>query len=313
VGVGDLSGWTPVRARARDGELLVEWRWLDNTPFREPFFADTVQRALERPFTLLFPRETTIDEVAGLDPGLEPNGFILHLSRCGSTLVTQMLAAVPEFLVLSEPQLVNDVLRAPADDDERVRRLRLAIGALGRRRSGDERGYVLKLDAWATHDLPLLRRAFPATPWLFLSRDPLEVLVSHRRQAGMQMLPGVVPAELFGLDLASATTMPFEEYGAFVLGAVCRQALEHQDERGLFLDYRDLPGAVCGRILDWFGLPADDAARAAMAAASRRDAKNPTRAFSDDTAAKAQAATPELRAAVDRWARPAYEALPGAS
>jgi hypothetical protein len=293
--------------------VIVEWRWLDNAPFREPFFADTVQQALERPFTLLFPRETTIDELGELEPGLEPNGFILHMSRCGSTLVTQMLAADPTFLVLSEPLLVNDVLRAPGTADERVRRLRLAVRALGRRRSGEERGYVLKLDAWATHDLPLLRRAFPAVPWLFLSRDPLDVLVSHRRRAGMQMLPTVVAPELFGLDLVSAASMSFEEYGAFVLGATCHQALVHRDERALFLDYHELPGAVFERILDWFGLDCDTVDRAAMEAASRRDAKNPTRPFTDDRAAKAQAATPELRTAVERWARPAYEALLGAS
>jgi hypothetical protein len=56
----ELTGWTPVRARPRDGDVVVEWRWLDNAPSREPFFANTVQLALERPFTLLFPRETTI-------------------------------------------------------------------------------------------------------------------------------------------------------------------------------------------------------------------------------------------------------------
>jgi hypothetical protein len=299
----------PVRARPQNGELVVEWRWLDGAPFREPFFADTVQRALERPFTLLFPRETTIGELAELEPGLEPDGFILHLSRCGSTLVTQMLAAVPEHLVLSEPQLVNDVLRVPGTDEERAGRLRLAVGALGRRRRGDERAFVLKLDAWATHDLPVIRLAFPTTPWLFLARDPLEVLISHRRQPGMQMLPGVVPPELFGLDLLSAVAMPFELYGAAVLGATCRQALAGRDEQALFLDYGELPAAVLDRILGWFGLECSDAERAAMLAASRRDAKEPSKTFADDTAAKAQAATPELRAAVDRLARPAYEAL----
>ena len=306
MGVAALDGWTPVRARPRDGELVVEWRWLDNAPFREPFFADTVQLALERPFTLLFPRETTIEQLAELEPGLEPDGFILHLSRCGSTLVTQMLAAVPEFLVLSEPQLVNDILRAPAADDERVRRLRLAIGALGRRRSGAERAYVLKLDPWATNDLPLLRRAFPDTPWLFLARDPLDVLVSHRRQTGMNMLPTVVSPELFGIDLVAATAMPFEEYGARVLGATCSQALAYRDERALFLDYEDLPCAVFEHVLDWFGLAAGVAERAAMDVASRRDAWNPSRPFSRDAA---QAPLPALRAAVDRWARPAYDEL----
>jgi hypothetical protein len=308
-----VIGWTPVRARPREGELVVEWRWLDNAPFREPFFSDTVQLALERPFTLLFPRETRIDELAVGEPGVEPNGFIFHMSRCGSTLVTQMLAAVPEFLVLSEPLLVNDVLRAPASDDERIRRVQLAVAALGRRRSGRERAYVLKLDGWATHDLPLIRRAFPETPWIFLSREPVEVLVSHRRQSGMQMLPAVVAPELFGLDLASAATMPFEDYGARVLGAICRQALAHRDERALFLDYRELPAAVFDRVIAWFGVACTDADRVAMEAATRRDAKVPSRMFVDDTRAKAEAATRELRAAVDRWARPAYEELRTAS
>ena len=306
----NLRGWVPVRARQSAGGLVVEWRWIGDAPFREPFFAEMVQSALVHPFSLLFPRDTTLDELEDLEPGLEPSGFVLHMSRCGSTLLTQMLATVPEFLVLSEPQLVNDVLRPSGSEEERARRLRLAVAALGRRRTSSERGYVLKLDPWATADLPVFRRAFPETPWLFLSRDPAEVLVSHRRQAGMQMLPTVVPPELFGLDLASALTMSFEEYGARGLGAICRQALGDRDEHALFLDYTELPGAV-DRVLDWFGLDCSPAERAAMEAVTRRDAKVPSRVFEPDTRAKADAATPELRAAVDEWARPAYDALRG--
>jgi hypothetical protein len=232
------------------------------------------------------------------------------MSRCGSTLVTQMLAAVPDFRVLSEPQLVNDVLRPPGTDEERARRLRLAVGALGQR-TGNERGYVLKLDPWATVDLPVIRRAFPETPWLFLSRDPAEVLVSQRRQAGMQMLPTVVSAELFSLDMVTAATMSFETYGAIVLGAICRQAATNRDEHALFLDYRQLPGAVVHTVLDWFGLDCTADERAAMQAVTARDAKDPSRPFVPDIRAKTEAATPELRAAVNEWARPAYETLRG--
>ncbi len=54
----DTTGWVPVRARPRKGELMVEWRWLGDTRFREPFFVETVQLALELPFALLIPRET---------------------------------------------------------------------------------------------------------------------------------------------------------------------------------------------------------------------------------------------------------------
>jgi hypothetical protein len=185
------------------------------------------------------------------------------------------------------------------------------VSALGRPRSGAERAYILKLDAWAIHDLPLIRRAFPETPWLFLSRDPLEVLVSHARQRGMQMLPIVVPPELFGIDPAAAVAVPFEEYGALVLGAISRDALARRDNRALFVDYRELPGAVFDLILDWFGVEPTPDDRARMEAAALRNAKVPAEIFVADATTKAEAATPEQRAAVDRWARPAYEDLRG--
>jgi hypothetical protein len=292
---------------------MVEWRWLGTAEFREPFFVETVQLALNLPFALLFPRETSIDTLGDLEPGPEPNGFILHMSRCGSTLVTQMLSAVPEHLVISEPLLVNDVLRFPGTDDERARRLRLVVGALGSACSGGGRGYVLKLDPWLTHDLPVIRRAFPKTPWLFVSRDPVEVLVSHMRQPGVQMFPNVVPPELFGLDLVSAAPLSFEEYGAIGLGAICRDALAARDEHALFLDYGDLPDAVFDQVLDWFQLDCDADARAAMEAASHRDAKLPSRPFIADSAAKRREVTPEMRNAIERWAAPAYRELSSGS
>jgi hypothetical protein len=52
------------------------------------------------------------------------------------------------------------------------------VAALGQARAGETRLF-LKLDCWHMRDLPLFRRAFPNTPWVFLYRDPVEVLVSH--------------------------------------------------------------------------------------------------------------------------------------
>lgn len=290
-----------MRARPRGSALSVEWRWLGAAAFREPFFLETVQLALERPYSLLFPRETAVDTLAEVDPGLAPSGFVLHMSRCGSTLVTQMLAASPRILALSEPPLPDDVVRATADEDERAHRFRLAVRALGRRES---EAYVVKLAPWATTYLPTIRRAFPETPWLFIGRDPAAVLASNLRQVGRHMLPSVVPPALFGIDAGAAATMGAIEYGARVLGAICRDAREARDERALFLDYRELPGAI-DSVLDHFGIAVDDEEHAAMERAGRRDAKVPSRAFEP----RELPTTAELRAAVDRWARPAYEAL----
>lgn len=298
-----LAGWTPVRLNG-DSEPQVEWRWLGDVRFRQPFFIQTVEEAVRRPFSLLFPQETPIETLAELDPGPSPSGLILHVSRCGSTLVTQMLATDPARLVLSEPLPVDGVLRAPASVGERARWLRLVVGALGK--AGDtEDGYVLKLDAWAACDLAVVRTAFPNTPWVFVHRDPLEVLASHMRQRGAHMVPGALAPELFGVDRAMLEAMQPEEYMARVFAAICSGALAHRDEHALFLDYRALPGAV-DEILDWFGLDANDAERERMNTVTHLNAKNPQLPFTPDPAAAADVSV-ALQEAIDRWARPVYE------
>jgi hypothetical protein len=304
----NLDGWTPIRVHWRD-EPAVEWCWMDGMTFSDPFFVQTVERAFTTPFSLLFRRETPIDVLDALEPGLEPSGFVFHVSRCGSTLVSGMLAAVPQHLVLSEPLPVDDVLRADAPEDDKVKWLRWMVSALGRKRRGDERAYVLKLDAWSACSLGTVRRAFPDVPWVFLFREPVEVLVSQLRQRGAHMVPGALDPRLFGLDLESIAQMPPEEYCARVLAAICRSALEHRDDQALFLDYRELPGAVFDRILDAFGLECDEPERAEMAKAAGFDAKNPHLFFSDDREAKEREASPALREAADRWVRPLYEEL----
>ena len=298
-----LGGWVPIRVHDR-GEPTVEWCWFDTLAFEEPAFVQTVERALRRPFSLLFRRETPIDALAGLEPGLPPSGFVLHGSRCGSTLVSGMLSAMPaRHLVLAEPPPVDQVLRMEAGEEEQVRRLRLVVSALGRPRNG-ERAYVLKLDAWSTCSLGTLRRAFPEVPWVFLFREPVEVLASHLRQRGAHMVPGAIDPGLFGFEPGEIERIPPEEYCARVLAAIYRSALEHRDG-GVFVDYRDLPGGVADRIAPAFGLVLDAADRATLDERAQLDSKNPQLLF----APRPPEAPPALREAADRWVRPLYEEL----
>src|SRR5215210_2699382 len=208
--VAGLDGWTPIRVHERP-EPVVEWCWMDGLTFDEPFFVQTVERALRTPFSLLFRQETSIALLDALAPGLQPSGFLLHGSRCGSTLVARMLAAQGESLVLSEPPPVDHVLRARGSEAERVRWLRGIVSALGRPRHGGERTYVLKLDAWAVCNLATLRRAFPDVPWVFVFREPLQVLVSQFRQRGAHMVPGALEPGLFGLEREAIMRMAPEE------------------------------------------------------------------------------------------------------
>ena len=83
-------------------------------------------------------------------------------------------------------------------------------------------------------DLPLIRAAFPAVPWIFLYRNPVEVLVSHSRRRGAHVIPGVlsVPPDL-------DQPMPLVEYAARVLARICEAALDVlPDPLATFADYR---------------------------------------------------------------------------
>src|SRR4029077_6493953 len=156
---------------------------------------------------------------------LEPSGFIFHMSRCGSTLVSQMLAALPSNIVVSEASPIDTVVQAgrwrrDLSEDRQARWLPPIIGALGQKRTGSEQHYFIKLDCWHTLALPLFRRAFPAVPWVFLYRDPVEVLASQVSQPGTQMLPRGIGPNLYGIERAYGPGSA-EDYYARVLAKVC--------------------------------------------------------------------------------------------
>ena len=178
----ELTNWTPVALHLDAPTPSIEWGDFGSLRFTEPFFDDTVARwaAADPPPRVV---RTGLEALAVLDqaPSLDPNGFVFHLSRCGSTLLTRLLQQLPGCVVVSEPAMINQVLQADAaiiDEETRVRLLRLLIRAFGRVRLGDERHYVLKLSSWNVRKLDVFRNAFPKTPLLWLQRKPAEVITS---------------------------------------------------------------------------------------------------------------------------------------
>ena len=263
-----LVGWIPVSV----SESAVEWRYLPGRRFTEPFFEDTLGRAPRGE-----PRRTTLEAaaewVAG-HQGLEPSGFVFHMSRCGSTLVSRMLAAVEENRVMSEPLPVDDAIKLgdPAA-------LRTVVGALGQPAAGETR-FFLKFDCWHIHDYELIRRVFPRTPAIFLYRQPIEVLVSQLCEPGLWTLP-------------LTAVVAREQHVAALLEAILRSALKHADTVRL-VNYTELPSAVHGL----FGMVWTPAQVECMRRAALWDAKNPYFEFAADSEAKRAAATARAREAV---------------
>jgi hypothetical protein len=298
------TGWLPFRTYWQQRELYVEWLYFGGRRLREPFFEETIGRCRSKPFNLLFCFATPIGALATQSPAdrLQPTGFIFHMSRCGSTLVSQMMAANPRNIVVSEASPIDAVVQArhrrpDLSDEQHAAWLAGMVAAFGQVRCGEERNFFLKLDAWHTLALPLFRRAFPTVPWIFLYRDPVEVLVSQIRRRGIHMIPGMIGPDLFGIAPPQAVVAP-EDYCAQVLGKICDGALRHAaEDAALLVDYRQLPSAVWTAIMPHLGMTCSDDDRALMTQAARYDAKNPYFEFAADSAAKRDAATAAIRAA----------------
>ncbi|MEG3152026.1 hypothetical protein U1769_19220 [Sphingomonas sp. ZT3P38] len=302
--------WLPVAIVSAGAELGLDWAHFAGRPLRESFFEDSLRQARALPLNRMLKVRTPLSALAAAvgDDLPVPDGFIFHLSRCGSTLVSQMLAADPRNIVLSEAIPIESAVQLAQSNpgvpiEERVRLLRAIVGALGRDRTGSRRHFVVKLDSWHVFALPLFRLAFPDTPWVFLYRDPIEILVSHARMAGMQTVVGVLPHDPYGIP--DGETMPLEEYSARALGLTAAAAVEHFDlGGGIVINYAALPQAVEDRILPHFGIVPDAEERAAMAAAAGRDAKSPLKAFRSDGEEKRRDASPRIRDAAVHLAEP---------
>ena len=311
-GQAPLPGWLPAEVTTVDDHPVVTWLRFGRQRLTESFYDDSLPLTRRQPFNRLLSFRTPLADLeawAASLPAVEPRGLIFHMSRCGSTLAAQMLAAPKAHVVVSEAAPLNAIVRLEGvDETSKIALLRAMAAILGQARNPGEERCFFKLDCWHSLALPLFRRAFPDTPWVFLYRDPVEVMVSHVRRRGMQMVPSLVPPETFGIDLPDG--VPNEDYCARVLAAVCEGALAHYAiGGGRLVNYRQMPEALLTTLLPHFGVEASDAEVTAMRAATVRDAKIPEQAFTPDGEAKQEAATATLREICERRLGTVYRDL----
>lgn len=324
---GDLEllrgGWLPGQVRWDDpavGEATVDWLHCEDRRFTEPFLENTFQKAMRRPFNVLFRHRTPLESLerwAEASPGIAPTGFIFHVSRCGSTLLAGLLGALPGTLVLSEPAPVDNLVcanekQARLEEPRQIALLRAMVSALGQRREPGQDRLFVKFDAWHTLHFPLIRAAFPDVPWVFLYRDPVEVLVSALRQRGLHTVPGYLDAARLGLDQGEIFAMPPEEYGARVLSAIYQAGLEaHVPGRSLLVNYTQLPEAAWTTVAAHFGLEPDPGQIALLRDRAQWNAKSGM-SFEPDSEQKQETASDAQREMATRFVQSVYSELEAA-
>jgi hypothetical protein len=273
---------------------------------------------MQQPFNAAFARRTPIaalEERHRSAPGLTPAGFIFHMSRCGSTLISQTLGALSSTIVLSEPQPLDAILRLRAatptvSEETLVGWLRAMISALGQPRDAEQRFFV-KFNAWHVRELPLIARAFPGVPWIFIFREPRDVVRSQQRSPGAEFIAGSMNPALLGLDAGDLHALSPDEYGIRALAGFCEAALRGEDIGcGAFVDYAELPGATLSAVPAFFGISPTPVETARMRDATQRDAKNPAQTFRQ----RPQDPLPaDVERLIERWLDAPYAALRAAA
>jgi hypothetical protein len=302
----------PVGIRRGDRGFAATFRDIAPAAFVDPFVAETIARiggeTTERPL------DTSCEQLSDL-AAIAPRGIIYHVSKCGSTLVSQTLKQLDDVIVYSQPEALNSLLMPPhaCSPDELTRALR-AFGALLARHAGGN--YVLKLESWHALYCRQLQRAFPDTPWVFCVRDPIDVAVSVMEDPD----PGVWYRclgsadnpffDAFGLPQASARAPG--DYIALFYAKFCDAIRQLDPQTGRIVAYDRMPDSIWTSIAPAFGLEVTAAALARMQQATQFYSKDPrgaVRTFVADTADKRRRVAADVRAAIDAKARPAYERM----
>ncbi len=300
-----LNGWIPLYLR----DAWVHWGYMGNERFTEPFCQSSLQRLANKPFNQLFRPRTTQEaliERAISNPGLPVTGLIFHVSRCGSTLTAQALTTLGNSVVLSEPPQLDQVLSESPDDKALLNGL---IAALGQPRRPDDERVFIKTDCWHLLHIETLLQTFPGVPWLFLYRNPVEILVSQARMPALYLIPGFLgkhglmsPEHLFNQPLAHATWVLAHLFNQAV------HAIQHYPN-GLLVNYAELPNALTGRIAEHLQLDLTACEITAVKQLATRDAKNPHMLFTADSLTKQAQADKALHELAEHWLTPTYHEL----
>jgi len=306
-----LSGWIPLFLSIRDHQPTLDWGYMGRERFTEPFCQDTLQNLASRPFNRLLRRQSGLDlllERARSHPGLPLKGMVFHMSRCGSTLAAQWLTALSDSVVLSEPEPLDTLLQwpKPYSDMETVRAL---LAALGQPRRESDRQLFLKTDCWHMVHIDRLLTAFPGTPWVFIYRNPVEVLVSHQRMPGWHLVPGSMTGH--GMQPPDEAMNNSLGHGAWVLSVILDQARQATERHGngLLLNYSELPEALESKLAAHFGLDLTGLSSENLRAVAGHHSKQRDTTFHPDSAEKRAAADAHILDLTDRWLNKPYQLL----
>jgi hypothetical protein len=310
----DLARWTPVSLTIEPPAPTIDWCDLSDLTFSEPFFSQTLIRVGDEPVSreLVTTDLAALRQIDAVAPGRDPDGFIFHISRCGSSLVSQLAGALDGVAVLAEPDPINTLLGlepAAVDVELQADCLRLLMQAYGRGR-GTARRFIVKFSSWNLLYLDVLRRAFPNVPCVFVARDPAEVAASilGGRTGWMRLREAPARAQsLLGIPAETIATLDDAGFCVAVLEQLLTAAIDAQVPGALYVDYPSLPASVWDRVLPHFGITPTASERDKLREVATLDAKTPVNLFTPDGSRKRATLSAATAYLVEQRLAPLYQ------
>lgn len=291
-----IRNWIPVKIENSESRFpLCRWMNSEGVRFVHPFFDESITHfQANRPQVKFVPRSYTemsfLHHAAQAAEAVPPLAFIFHISRCGSTLFTQMLNEDEENIVLSEVPLFDQILRMENTKPQDLADLYLldAIRLVGRKRFGNEKRLIIKLDSWHLFFAERIRRLFPEVPFILLYRKPEPVLISHAKKRGMHMLPDLISPAFFGIAGLDEANPNLDTYAASVLETYYRkmETIAASDKNSILASYDAGIADEFFRAFRFAKLPIDENLEAKMRARSRFHSKEPSNVFAGDEKVK---------------------------
>ena len=256
-----------------------------------------------------------------------------HESRCGSTLVANAVAAMDSakhrsYSEAAPPAFAMNALCGThfsrCTIDQAALALRDIIYLMSRSNDPAEERVFFKFQSATTKNVNVFKKAFPEIPWMFVYRDPVQVMMSHfkddpqmtgranclrsRRSPPMEIEQ---TASAHGVDKVKHLSMV--EYCAVHLAAITESAVSALTDNSIPVNYETLPDilheTILPRILGRSLTSTEVSNIQAISQHYSKGAGAKHKEFHGDSEAKEKAASPEIKAAAAKFLQPSFDQL----
>lgn len=312
--------WLPIDFIFNRTNSLVRWIDFGTKELTEPFFDWTLNH-LKHSEPPAHERVTSTElflRLADTIPAVVPSGLIFHISRCGSTLLSNFIRAGKMTLSLSEPRVLEPFFAttpfigaphlATISNNARKTFLDIIISLYSDRGAFSGRSrVVLKCDGIGIFSMAIMRLVWPTVPFIILIRDPIEVIVSNLNKPARWIVERQHRCE-FGWTSQQGHDMSSEEYSARLIGGLCEAAIAQVDDNCRIIDYANLNRQTLVSAAHFFGIDVQSVCVDDVLQMHASEPKRP-KLFEADCEQKQRAATPLVRECARRWAERPYRDL----